>query len=716
MSANNKPSDPGDFPGTKGDAAASGATATPPTGSPAQGAASSHVDVVWTSPVHTGSGWTSALHLPESSGAGQAVAASSNAWPERHVMAFESDLFDNAVVHWKQGPPTLEMIPGYKTESQPDEDSWMAETLMSGSAALTEQTDHGISAVIPGNDLHPEGIKPFVPDTSKGTLGPAPVRKDGIEDPLHGWRPTGMVFFETLTTPPRGIVYSTTMLDAFNQKNHPGDDRARDGNLPEAGLPGELTVASSPQPKPFFDFPDEIASVPPEETEEFPLKAIVVTGGGGGGGGGTFVVRLIGKLFFFGTILTIFAFVAVFGMYSWYAKTRVYDGRSGGKTFIVTIAPGDDFRSIINSMHKDGLLGSFMGLDDRYLMRYLAYFYENSDKIKPGVHRFSSGQNLDDIYRRLVEGSNDYKLTIPEGKTAQEVAELVTGQYDSFDSTYFLELVQDPDFVKSLNVDAPSLEGYLYPSTYYFGPGMKEEELIRLMVATFHDKMSSISDKISTGSMTLHEHIIMASLIEREARVDEDRPLIASVILNRIAQNMPLQIDATVNYALNDWRRLRNSDYQVDHPYNTYKFRGLPPGPIASPRIESVLATFTAPETPYLFYVHKGDGHHAFAETYAQHQANVGRYIRERNTASAMGNAETPGGQASSAGRRQPDRDPNIVTQADEEVRGPIIIYPEGMEPPAEEDNATSDESASEADSASTGGVTVEQTPAPKSY
>lgn len=597
------------------------------------------MEIVWSSASSTGSGWRSVL-----APAGRPRVAANqpehrNSWPSRHVVAFESDLLDNAVVHWEQERPTLEMIAGYKQDDVPETDAWSAESIASGQASAADELGSVITQVGSVDEALAHGAMPFQPDMSNGAFGPAAVPKDGIEDPRKGWRPTGMVFFETLSTPPRGTVYSSTLLDAFWNEN-----RAN-----AADLDGDARAAKAQDdtdtPAPFFDFPEEVAPAPPDETEDFPLQQVVITGGSGGGGGTVFL-RLFGRLVILGLALMGFALVGIVAMYLWYAKQRIYDDNTGsGRSVVVTITPGENFRSVINEMSKDGLLKSFIGLDDRYLMRYLAYFYEDSDKIKPGVYRFDQGQNLDDVYRKLVAGSKDYRITVPEGKTALEVGQLVAKQYSTFDAAYFNQLIEDPVFIKSVGIDAPSLEGYLYPSTYYFGPGMKEEELVKLMVSTFHKKMEGIQDKITTDGLTLQEHIIMASLIEREARVDEDRPLIASVIFNRLDRDMPLQIDATVNFALDNWRRLNYSDYETSHPYNTYKIKGLPPGPITSPRAESILATYTAPETNYLYYVHKGDGHHAFAETYAQHQANVGRYIRERNI---PGMASAPSGSESS--------------------------------------------------------------------
>lgn len=678
------------------------------------------LDIVWSSPVQTGSGWQS-NSFPNAGAGTSAVAAAlpEESFPSRHLVAFESDLLDNAFVHWEQESPTLEMIPGHKKSDSAVADSVPVETLMSTAGALAEPAAHRhIEPVRPGAGAGGDGVLPFDPDLSQGAVGPAAVRKDGIEDPRRGWRPTGLVFFETLTTPPRGIVYSSNMSDAFLRNRA---SAGAEGAVPADGERA-LTGSSAAESKPFFDFPDSVPAAPAEETQDHPVKPIVVKVGGGGGGGSSFFLRFMFRLFILGLAAVGLLLCAALGAYGWYAQQRIYKDSPNTRAVLVTITPGETFRGIINGMKKDGLLGSFFGLDDRYLMRYLAYFYDDSEKIKPGMYRFTAGQNLDAVYRKLIEGSQDYKVTIPEGKTAAEVGEIVAKHYSSFDKDHFVELVNSPDFAHSLGVDAPTLEGYLYPSTYYVGPGMKEEELARLMVTTFQKKVEGIQDKMTTRGLTLHQHVIMGSLIEREARMDEDRPLIASVIFNRLEQGMPLQIDATVNYALNDWRRLFNSDYQIDHPYNTYKFKGLPPGPITSPRIESLLATYTAPETNYLYYVHMGNGRHAFAESYAQHEANVGRYIRQRDAGLAAMPAATPSeNERGVTIRIEPGDASQEMPEAAAETKEnqPVDTGEVDAVPGHADEDMPAEASVEEegmAEESVPPGATAEATPAPKSY
>jgi len=334
----------------------------------------------------------------------------------------------------------------------------------------------------------------------------------------------------------------------------------------------------------------------------------------------------------------------IYGRYAW---KRLYSPQPGDtKTVTLVVQQGDTLNTIAAKLHKEGLLGGFMGLDDRFLLRYLGHVNENANKIKPGAYRLESSQSLNDVYLRLIKGSQDFKITIPEGKTGREVAAEVKRRYKDFNDARFLELLNDKAFIATLKMDVPSLEGYLYPSTYFFGPGMKEEELVQQMVGLFQKRVEdSLKNVDKQDTFTFHEHLVMASLIEKEARMDEDRPLIASVIFNRLEKGMPLQIDATINYALNDWRRLSYADLKIDSPYNTYKNKGLPPGPIANPRMQSLLATFTAPKTDYLYYVYQGNGRHAFSASYEEFLKNKRLYLKDQAEAAGSEETTATGGQ-----------------------------------------------------------------------
>jgi UPF0755 protein len=354
------------------------------------------------------------------------------------------------------------------------------------------------------------------------------------------------------------------------------------------------------------------------------------------------------NLFWWLIVASVFALIIFTALYYRYASDRLYNIQfDTNQTVVLTVAPGERLSHIIEKLRAEGLLGSYLGVDDGILLKYLAWLNNNSNKIKSGVYRLNSSMSLSQIYDKLIEGSQDFKVTIPEGKTAKETAVIISRKLDSFSQEKFLALVHDPDFIAKLGLSVPSLEGYLYPDTYFFAPGMKEEDIIRMMVENFIKRaeasLANIERTETSDTLSFHEHVIMASLIEREARLDTERPLIASVIFNRLKKGMKLEIDAAVNYALGDWgKRLTYADLQTSSAYNTYLHKGLPPGPICNPHISSLIATFQPARTNYLYYVYKGDGSHAFAETYEEHLANIRLYRRSSSNARYAGDAKPP--------------------------------------------------------------------------
>lgn len=393
-----------------------------------------------------------------------------------------------------------------------------------------------------------------------------------------------------------------------------------------------------PGEEPFFPIPDVIPPLPHEDTETAPPDVMMQRERKS-------PLQILMNLVFWSILFAVFFAVLLALIYLKYARDRLYSPQEGaGREFVLTVNPGDKLAAINQRLRSEDMLGSYMGIDDAYLMKLLARINENSDQIKSGAYRLNTGMSLNDIYERMLKGSQDFKFTIQEGLAVRDVAQQLKRRYETFNEEEFIRLTKDQSFIESINFRAPSLEGYLYPSTYFFGPGMKEGEMIRTMVNTFTETMKTKLAGVPSDNLTFHEHIIMASLIEREARIDKDRPLIASVLFNRLRKGMPLQVDATVLYAMGSWnKKLTTDDYQkVDSPYNTYRNKGLPPGPICSPRLASIRATYEPASTDFLFYVHTGRGDHAFAKTYEEHRANVRLYQKNRGDLPAEPDGKAP--------------------------------------------------------------------------
>jgi UPF0755 protein len=272
-----------------------------------------------------------------------------------------------------------------------------------------------------------------------------------------------------------------------------------------------------------------------------------------------------------------------------------------------------------------------------YLVRY-----EGVDaQLEAGEYELRPNMTMGEIIDTLQHGRlRDVTVTLPEGKRAEEVA-IILEEAEVVDGEALLGLVRIGsvgwDFLSDRPTDAPStLEGFLFPETYRIPVDYDAEQIVDLMLSTFDERFSpEMRQAAASKDMTVHEVITLASIVEREAVVAEERSIIASVYLNRLEQGMYLQSDPTVQYALGyqqdtgQWWKIPMSleeDVLVDSPYNTYMYPGLPPGPICSPGLASIEAVLEPAETTYLFFFSKFDGSHAFAETYEEHLRNQELY------------------------------------------------------------------------------------------
>lgn len=216
------------------------------------------------------------------------------------------------------------------------------------------------------------------------------------------------------------------------------------------------------------------------------------------------------------------------------------------------------------------------------------------------------------------------RVVIPEGFEIEQIAKTLEA-HGLVDSVCFEELAFNGEIIfgEDMPYDLPikSLEGYLFPDTYFFSIGQTEESIIKQMVRRFAEIIDGeIMPLMKDSNLTLHELITLASIVEKEIMVDEERALAASVYLNRLEINMPLQADPTVRYVTVEKRpQVLYRDLEIESPYNTYRNLGLPPGPIASPGLASILAVLNPEETDYLFFISKRDGTHKFTRTYAEH-------------------------------------------------------------------------------------------------
>lgn len=281
------------------------------------------------------------------------------------------------------------------------------------------------------------------------------------------------------------------------------------------------------------------------------------------------------------------------------------------KEVIFIVKKGEGIRSISNRLKKENLI------KDPIVFFLLVKRLNLDNKIQAGDFRLSPSMDAEKIAENLTHGTLDIWLTITEGQRAEEIANLLEKNI--------------PSYQKSWDEDLALNEGYLFPDTYLIPKDAGIDLVISIMKGNFEKKYSTISKK---SSLSDRETVIIASLIEREAKLDLDRPLVASVIMNRLRIGMPLQIDATVQYALGDennngkwWKRdLTRDDLKIDSPYNTYVNVGLPPAPISNPGLDVLNAAANPVNSSYLYYISDSSGKNHYAKTIEEHNSNIRKY------------------------------------------------------------------------------------------
>lgn len=297
-------------------------------------------------------------------------------------------------------------------------------------------------------------------------------------------------------------------------------------------------------------------------------------------------------------------------------------GAGGGPGTIVYIKPRTGVQEIAQTLREAGIIQS------RWAFLALAYLQGSLTRLQAGEYEFTPGMSLLEILRKLEAGRViTHQVTIPEGFTAQDIARLLAGER-LVNAERFTALAKDLQLVESLDVPGDSLEGYLFPDTYRLTRGMGEEEILRIMVARFHQALPKDFDlQAERLGLDLHSVVTLASLIEKEAKLDRERPIVAAVFHNRLRRNMPLQSDPTAVYgAPGPRRRITSLDLRRKTPYNTYLKAGLPPGPIANPGQASLLAALNPARVSFLYFVAKNDGTHFFSRTLEQHAQAVRKY------------------------------------------------------------------------------------------
>jgi UPF0755 protein len=309
----------------------------------------------------------------------------------------------------------------------------------------------------------------------------------------------------------------------------------------------------------------------------------------------------------------------------WRALTTPYRGYDEDSK-LVEVRRGWNSGTILERLRREGVLR-----DDFVPLLYLKSV-RRGDSLKAGVYEFAGPLSPIAVIDKLVRGDVVQRtVTIREGLDRFAIGAIFAAEGFGTEEQW-KEITSSPDLIEDLDTEAKSLEGYLFPDTYKLAPGTPARAVVQTMVANFRKQFGSELAYISTG-LSVHETVTLASIVETEARLPPERPVVASVYLNRIRKGMPLQADPTVIYAMKldgTWDgNIRRADLANPSPYNTYKHRGFPPGPIANPGLASLRAAAAPAETDYFYFVSRNDGSHVFSRTLAEHNRNVNEYQRQ---------------------------------------------------------------------------------------
>lgn len=257
--------------------------------------------------------------------------------------------------------------------------------------------------------------------------------------------------------------------------------------------------------------------------------------------------------------------------------------------------------------------------------------------LKSGIYYIKPSMNFEELINHLSSGQQEYiKVSIPEGSTISKIAKLLE-ENNICNKSDFLNVCHDTSLLDEYKIQTNSLEGYLFPDTYFLSTGMNAETVARIMLDNFISKISSIEGISSKSLEELNDMIILASIVEKEYRLKEEAPLIASVFTNRLRRNIGLYSCATIVYIITEIEgkphpeRILIEDTKIDNPYNTYKWAGLPPGPISNPGLVALKAAANPPKTSYYFFqiVDPIQGRHIFTTTFDEHVSSHNLYINK---------------------------------------------------------------------------------------
>lgn len=332
-------------------------------------------------------------------------------------------------------------------------------------------------------------------------------------------------------------------------------------------------------------------------------------------------------------ILIILVIIVALGGIYFKKQSGAYDVNKE-KNVIVEIPSGSSVDDISNILSEKELI------KNKLVFKINTKISGKASDFKAGKYKFDQSYTNEDIINDISLGKTYYsgpKITVKEGATSKEIVdELVNKKLGN--ATTYNKLINNPaefreefEFLRDENIK--SLEGFLYPSTYYCEETDSEKEILTKMLNKFNEIYSvRIKKEVESKRLNFYDTIKMASIIEKEAVLDEDRPIIASVFYNRLDKKMPLQSDATIQYAFKERKKVVSyEDLKVESPYNSYKYKGLPPTPISNPSLKSIYAAINPDKTEYLYFVAKTDGGgNNYSKTYEEHLKYEKQYKDQR--------------------------------------------------------------------------------------
>ncbi len=299
---------------------------------------------------------------------------------------------------------------------------------------------------------------------------------------------------------------------------------------------------------------------------------------------------------------------------------------TSGKNIEIEIPEGATFRQAIEILSKERLMR------DKGLFLFIGRISGLDRKIRAGYYFINGSLSPLDIFKMLKRGQIiEYEITIVEGDSLREIGEKLS-EKGIIDKEDFMTLSSDEDFLALYDIDAPTFEGYLFPDTYKIPKGMDPGDAIGMMINRMREKISAkLYARASELGLSERKILTLASIIEKEAVTDEERPLISAVYHNRLKKKILLQADPTAIYGIKSFReKITAKDLRRRTPYNTYVIKGLPPGPIASPGVKSIIAALYPADVPYIYFVSNDDSSHHFSVTAEEHRTAVKAYREKK--------------------------------------------------------------------------------------